>query len=81
MIIKVKKEYYIYPLLSLVSDFGELYLHNGVDEKDPDVRIKKRNGLLFHFKGGSLGLFVGFSFFALWDIIKDWAAVGIVSLK
>ena len=23
--------------------------------------------------GGSLGLFIGFSFFALWDIIKDIA--------
>ena len=77
----MKKEYYIYPLLSLVSDFGELFLHNGVGVKDPDVRIKKRNGLLFHLKGGSLGLFVGFSFFALWDIIKDWATLSILSAK
>ena len=44
---KVKKEYYIYPLLSLVSDFGELYLHNGVDVKDPDVRMKKNLDFCF----------------------------------
>ena len=27
--------------------------------------------------GGTFGLFIGFSFFALWDIFKDWGlAVG-----
>ena len=37
--------------------------------------------ILFFMKGGSLGLFVGFSFFALWDIIKDWATISILSAK
>ena len=25
--------------------------------------------------GGTLGLFVGFSFFAFWDILKDFAVI------
>ena len=40
----VRKEYYIYPTLSFISDIG-----------------------------GSLGLFVGFSFFMVWDVLRDAA--------
>ena len=36
---------------------------------------------IYLISGGSLGLFIGFSFFALWDIIKDCATVGILSAK
>ena len=43
----VRKEYYIYPVLSFISDIG-----------------------------GSLGLFVGFSFFMVWDIMKDVTIIG-----
>ena len=39
---QVRKEFYLYPFISLVSDFG-----------------------------GSLGLFIGFSFYALWDLIPS----------
>ena len=42
----VRREYYIYPALSFISDIG-----------------------------GTLGLFVGFSFFMLWDKIKDLVIV------
>ena len=31
--------------------------------------------------GGTFGLFVGFSFFALWDILKDFAVVVKHTLK
>ncbi len=31
--------------------------------------------------GGTFGLFVGFSFFAFWDILKDLAAVVKQTLK
>ena len=31
--------------------------------------------------GGTLGLFVGFSFFAFWDILKDFAVVVRHTLK
>lgn len=48
----VRKEVYVYPLLSLVSDFG-----------------------------GSLGLFVGFSFFSLWDQIRAIFILGGSTLK
>jgi len=40
LVTTVKEEFYLYPFISLVSDFG-----------------------------GSLGLFVGFSFYGLWDIL------------
>ena len=39
----VHREYYIYPILSFISDIG-----------------------------GSLGLFIGFSFFMMWDILKEF---------
>ena len=42
----IRKEYYIYPLISFISDLG-----------------------------GSLGLFVGFSFFMLWDILIELVLV------
>ena len=48
----VRKEYYIYPLLSFISDIG-----------------------------GSLGLFVGFSFFMVWDIMKDFIVLSRGMLK
>ena len=71
--LKVKKEYYIYPLLSLVSDFGEWC--------ECDVWGDNATGSETFLPGGSLGLFIGFSFFALWDIFKDCATVGILSAK
>ena len=49
---QVRKEFYLYPFISLVSDFG-----------------------------GSLGLFVGFSFYALWDLIPPLLHLGSSSSK
>ena len=43
----VLREYYVYPIESLVSDFG-----------------------------GSLGLFVGFSFVMLWDVVESLIILG-----
>ena len=43
----VLRQFYIYDLQTLVSDFG-----------------------------GSLGLFVGFSFFMVWDLVKDAIILG-----
>ena len=52
---------------------------NVLNEK---VNGEKDNFLFDGFmKGGSLGLFIGFSFFALWDIFVDFATVGILSPK
>ena len=49
---QVRKEFYLYPFISLVSDFGD-----------------------------SLGLFVGFSFFGLWDLIQPLLHLGNLSTK
>jgi hypothetical protein len=46
-VITVRKEFYVYPVISLVGDIG-----------------------------GSLGLFVGFSFFMVWDLLKDFITFG-----